>query len=148
MHHHGSKMLRSESNSSITQSPLGWQISNLLTVLHDPNSGMCVCTSTVLARVCSGCACVLGCVSTHGCRCRRGHHKHLLGAWFTPTHGRRRPSIPPLWLCWFVAPCMSFCCFHFNLQQPPLLLGRLFLGAGVIRLSAQRPPTQRVAPEL
>ncbi|XP_030234357.1 dystonin isoform X13 [Gadus morhua] len=38
VHHHGSKMLRSESNSSITQSPLGWQISNLLTVLHDPNS--------------------------------------------------------------------------------------------------------------
>ena len=54
VHHHGSKMLRSESNSSITQSPLGWQISNLLTVLHDPDSGMCVCTSTVLARVCSG----------------------------------------------------------------------------------------------
>ncbi|KAL7384248.1 hypothetical protein ABVT39_026968 [Epinephelus coioides] len=36
VHHHGSKMLRSESNSSITQSPIGWQISNLLTMLHEP----------------------------------------------------------------------------------------------------------------
>ncbi|XP_037321359.2 dystonin isoform X18 [Pungitius pungitius] len=36
VHHHGSKMLRSESNSSITQSPIGWQISNLLTLLHEP----------------------------------------------------------------------------------------------------------------
>ncbi|XP_039994290.1 dystonin isoform X1 [Xiphias gladius] len=38
VHHHGSKMLRSESNSSITQSPIGWQISNLLTLLHEPTS--------------------------------------------------------------------------------------------------------------
>ncbi|XP_031697524.1 dystonin isoform X15 [Anarrhichthys ocellatus] len=36
VHHHGSKMLRSESNSSITQSPIGWQISNYLTLLHEP----------------------------------------------------------------------------------------------------------------
>ncbi|XP_056291885.1 dystonin isoform X5 [Pseudoliparis swirei] len=36
VHHHGSKMLRSESNSSITQSPIGWQISHLLTSLHEP----------------------------------------------------------------------------------------------------------------
>ncbi|XP_037638602.1 dystonin isoform X20 [Sebastes umbrosus] len=36
VHHHGSKMLRSESNSSITQSPIGWQVSNLLTLLHEP----------------------------------------------------------------------------------------------------------------
>lgn len=45
VHHHGSKMLRSESNSSITQSPIGWQISHFLTMLHEPDSGMCVCTS-------------------------------------------------------------------------------------------------------
>ncbi|KAM3862819.1 dystonin [Diretmus argenteus] len=38
VHHHGSKMLRSESNSSITQSPIGWQISHLLTMLHEPTS--------------------------------------------------------------------------------------------------------------
>ncbi|XP_029690730.1 dystonin isoform X9 [Takifugu rubripes] len=36
VHHHGSKMLRSESNSSITQSPIGWQISQILTQLHEP----------------------------------------------------------------------------------------------------------------
>ncbi|XP_060895593.1 dystonin [Labrus mixtus] len=36
VHHHGSKMLRSESNSSITQSPIGWQISQYLTMLHEP----------------------------------------------------------------------------------------------------------------
>ncbi|XP_032409209.1 dystonin isoform X2 [Xiphophorus hellerii] len=36
VHHHGSKMLRSESNSSITQSPIGWQISHFLTLLHEP----------------------------------------------------------------------------------------------------------------
>ncbi|CDQ64675.1 unnamed protein product [Oncorhynchus mykiss] len=41
VHHHGSKMLRSESNSSITQSPIGWQqISHFLTLLHEPPSGM------------------------------------------------------------------------------------------------------------
>ncbi|XP_008292239.1 dystonin isoform X3 [Stegastes partitus] len=38
VHHHGSKMLRSESNSSITQSPIGWQISHFLTLLHEPDS--------------------------------------------------------------------------------------------------------------
>ncbi|XP_034754636.1 dystonin isoform X5 [Etheostoma cragini] len=38
VHHHGSKMLRSESNSSITQSPIGWQISNYLTLLHETTS--------------------------------------------------------------------------------------------------------------
>ncbi|XP_068183099.1 dystonin [Antennarius striatus] len=38
VHHHGSKMLRSESNSSITQSPIGWQISHFLTLLHEPIS--------------------------------------------------------------------------------------------------------------
>ncbi|XP_061914261.1 dystonin isoform X3 [Entelurus aequoreus] len=38
VHHHGSKMLRSESNSSITQSPLGWQISHFLSQLHEPTS--------------------------------------------------------------------------------------------------------------
>nr|XP_029541272.1 dystonin-like isoform X6 [Oncorhynchus nerka] len=39
VHHHGSKMLRSESNSSITQSPIGWQqISHFLTLLHEPPS--------------------------------------------------------------------------------------------------------------
>ncbi|XP_029031772.1 dystonin isoform X27 [Betta splendens] len=38
VHHHGSKMLRSESNSSITQSPLGWQISHFLSLLHDPTA--------------------------------------------------------------------------------------------------------------
>ncbi|XP_063730448.1 LOW QUALITY PROTEIN: dystonin [Eleginops maclovinus] len=38
VHHHGSKMLRSESNSSITQSPIGWQISQYLTLLHEPTS--------------------------------------------------------------------------------------------------------------
>ncbi|XP_019902781.3 dystonin isoform X25 [Esox lucius] len=39
VHHHGSKMLRSESNSSITQSPIGWQqISHFLTLLHEPSS--------------------------------------------------------------------------------------------------------------
>ncbi|CAL9687988.1 unnamed protein product [Knipowitschia caucasica] len=36
VHHHGSKMLRSESNSSITQSPIGWQISNFLLLRHEP----------------------------------------------------------------------------------------------------------------
>lgn len=59
VHHHGSKMLRSESNSSITQSPIGWQISHFLTMLHEhePTSGMCVCTSErvllVLVPVCT-----------------------------------------------------------------------------------------------
>ncbi|XP_047191316.1 dystonin isoform X4 [Scophthalmus maximus] len=38
VHHHGSKMLRSESNSSITQSPIGWHISHLLSLLHEPES--------------------------------------------------------------------------------------------------------------
>ncbi|XP_068613208.1 dystonin-like [Brachionichthys hirsutus] len=38
VHHHGSKMLRSESNSSITQSPIGWQISHFFTSLHEPFS--------------------------------------------------------------------------------------------------------------
>ncbi|XP_076019188.1 dystonin isoform X10 [Genypterus blacodes] len=38
VHHHGSKMLRSESNSSITQSPIGWQISHILSLLHEPTS--------------------------------------------------------------------------------------------------------------
>ncbi|XP_078128909.1 dystonin isoform X2 [Sander vitreus] len=38
VHHHGSKMLRSESNSSITQSPIGWQISQYLTLFHEPTS--------------------------------------------------------------------------------------------------------------
>ncbi|XP_032397345.1 dystonin isoform X23 [Etheostoma spectabile] len=38
VHHHGSKMLRSESNSSITQSPIGWQISHYLTLLHETTS--------------------------------------------------------------------------------------------------------------
>nr|XP_054606002.1 dystonin isoform X4 [Nothobranchius furzeri] len=38
VHHHGSKMLRSESNSSITQSPIGWHISHFLTLLHEPTS--------------------------------------------------------------------------------------------------------------
>lgn len=57
VHHHGSKMLRSESNSSITQSPIGWQISHFLSLLHEPTSGMCVCTSEcvllVLVLVCT-----------------------------------------------------------------------------------------------
>lgn len=51
VHHHGSKMLRSESNSSITQSPIGWQISHLLSLLHEPTSGMCVCTSECVLPV-------------------------------------------------------------------------------------------------
>ncbi|KAF7667067.1 hypothetical protein LDENG_00080080 [Lucifuga dentata] len=38
VHHHGSKMLRSESNSSITQSPIGWQISHFLSLLHEPTN--------------------------------------------------------------------------------------------------------------
>nr|XP_019946702.1 PREDICTED: dystonin [Paralichthys olivaceus] len=38
VHHHGSKMLRSESNSSITQSPIGWQISHFFSLLHEPTS--------------------------------------------------------------------------------------------------------------
>ncbi|XP_028279618.1 dystonin isoform X9 [Parambassis ranga] len=38
VHHHGSKMLRSESNSSITQSPIGWQITHFLSLLHEPTS--------------------------------------------------------------------------------------------------------------
>ncbi|XP_026209863.1 dystonin isoform X2 [Anabas testudineus] len=38
VHHHGSKMLRSESNSSITQSPIGWQISHILSLLHEPTT--------------------------------------------------------------------------------------------------------------
>ncbi|XP_078788476.1 dystonin isoform X41 [Oryzias latipes] len=38
VHHYGSKMLRSESNSSITQSPIGWQISHFLSLLHEPTS--------------------------------------------------------------------------------------------------------------
>ncbi|KAG9344217.1 hypothetical protein JZ751_010886 [Albula glossodonta] len=54
VHHHGSKMLRSESNSSITQSPIGWQLSHFLSLLHP--GGMCA----------SACACecwpVCGCV--------------------------------------------------------------------------------------
>lgn len=66
VHHHGSKMLRSESNSSITQSPIGWQISHFLSLLHDPTCGMCVCTSecVLLVSACSAvAACV--CVSAH-----------------------------------------------------------------------------------
>ncbi|XP_037394274.1 dystonin isoform X4 [Pygocentrus nattereri] len=39
VHHHGSKMLRSESNSSITQSPIGWQLSHFLSLLHPSAKG-------------------------------------------------------------------------------------------------------------
>ncbi|XP_036402094.1 LOW QUALITY PROTEIN: dystonin [Megalops cyprinoides] len=39
VHHHGSKMLRSESNSSITQSPIGWQLSHFLSLLHPGAKG-------------------------------------------------------------------------------------------------------------
>lgn len=62
VHHHGSKMLRSESNSSITQSPIGWQISHILSLLHEPTSGMFVCTSECVLCVAVGVSC---CVSTH-----------------------------------------------------------------------------------
>ena len=61
VHHHGSKMLRSESNSSITQSPIGWQISHFLSLLHDPTCGMCVCTSECVLLV-SACSAVAACV--------------------------------------------------------------------------------------
>lgn len=66
VHHHGSKMLRSESNSSITQSPIGWQISHFLTLLHEPTSGMCVCTSERVLLVL-----VLVCTSVAVCVCER-----------------------------------------------------------------------------
>lgn len=62
VHHHGSKMLRSESNSSITQSPIGWQISHFLTLLHEPDSGMCVCTSECVPLGVFYCSCVCVCV--------------------------------------------------------------------------------------
>nr|XP_023651014.1 dystonin isoform X10 [Paramormyrops kingsleyae] len=39
VHHHGSKMLRSESNSSITQSPIGWQLSHFLSLFHPGAKG-------------------------------------------------------------------------------------------------------------
>ncbi|TSN48475.1 Dystonin [Bagarius yarrelli] len=39
VHHYGSKMLRSESNSSITQSPIGWQLSHFLSLLHPSAKG-------------------------------------------------------------------------------------------------------------
>ncbi|XP_016332648.1 dystonin isoform X7 [Sinocyclocheilus anshuiensis] len=39
VHHHGSKMLRSESYSSITQSPIGWQLSHFLSLLHPSAKG-------------------------------------------------------------------------------------------------------------
>lgn len=61
VHHHGSKMLRSESNSSITQSPLGWQISHFLTLLHEP-SGMCVCISVCVRVFTCACLCVCVCM--------------------------------------------------------------------------------------
>lgn len=57
VHHHGSKMLRSESNSSITQSPIGWQLSHFLSLLHP--SGMCA----------SPCDCVCVCVCAPECSC-------------------------------------------------------------------------------
>lgn len=68
VHHHGSKMLRSESNSSITQSPIGWQISHFLTMLHEPTCGMCVCTSerSLLALVS---VCTTDCTGVCGCVC-------------------------------------------------------------------------------
>lgn len=65
VHHHGSKMLRSESNSSITQSPIGWQISQILTQLHEPTGGMCVCTSECVPLVLVVPLCVRVCVSVH-----------------------------------------------------------------------------------
>lgn len=66
VHHHGSKMLRSESNSSITQSPIGWQISHFLSLLHEPTSGMCVCTSEcVLLVLYLVFTTVAACVSAH-----------------------------------------------------------------------------------
>ena len=67
VHHHGSKMLRSESNSSITQSPIGWQISHFLTLLHEPDSGMCVCTSECVPLGVFYCSCV--------CVCERHPHE-------------------------------------------------------------------------
>ncbi|XP_062375938.1 dystonin [Sardina pilchardus] len=39
VHHHGSKMLRSESNSSITQSPIGWHLSQFLSLVHPSAKG-------------------------------------------------------------------------------------------------------------
>ncbi|XP_042592002.1 dystonin isoform X20 [Cyprinus carpio] len=39
VHHHGSKMLRSESNSSIAQSPIGWQLSHFLSLLQPSAKG-------------------------------------------------------------------------------------------------------------
>lgn len=71
VHHHGSKMLRSESNSSITQSPIGWQISHFFTSLHEPICGMCVCTSErVLLALALWCTTVAVCVSAT----REWHH--------------------------------------------------------------------------
>lgn len=92
VHHHGSKMLRSESNSSITQSPIGWQISHFLTLLHEPDSGMCVCTSECvpLGVFYSSCVCVWA-----------------ASPWTTGSI-HNQPSFTSIWFS-----CMQFECCHF-----------------------------------
>lgn len=77
-------MLRSESNSSITQSPIGWQISNFLTMLHEPTCGMCVCTIRVCAACVGVCAadCAWLCAHAHRERVSTSHYGHLAPAAF------------------------------------------------------------------
>lgn len=78
VHHHGSKMLRSESNSSITQSPIGWHISQFLSSLHEPTSGMCVCTYKCVFVLVSVCPAVAVCV----CECS----SWMAPSWTSTTH--------------------------------------------------------------
>lgn len=115
-------MLRSESNSSITQSPIGWQISNFLTMLHEPTCGMCVCTSerVPLALVCAPLTAPPGCV------CVRAHRE-----WVNVSRQSRSPSDS----CF---PCMHLVCVcvcgFFSWVTPPTVG---FLSGTVMALEGQ-----------
>lgn len=116
VHHHGSKMLRSESNSSITQSPIGWQISQILTQLHEPTGGMCVCTSECVP-LCAGCTAVAVRV------CERS-------SWMASSRATHQPSVTPLWFFMHAVFCVghtSGCCRACNSLSPALACYHVFL---------------------
>lgn len=132
VHHHGSKMLRSESNSSITQSPIGWQISHFLSLLHDPTCGMCVCTSECVLLV-SACSAVAACVWAL-----------IVNGFLLKLHS---PSSVSRW-CFFFHACTCLCESHHPL--PPPLRHRRVQSAAVLlsqhvneRFSFQVRPTIR-----